>query len=278
MSIAAFLLSFFVSFPIARFAEIIGAIDYPSPERKRHKEPMTRLGGLAIYLSFVLCVAISGAVADSAVILFVVGGAAIMLFGMCDDVFNYSATKKLFAEYLIAFLSAAFMCKVKGIFQISCLLFSSLFIIFMINAFNIIDGVDGLCASMSLVAFLFLSQESYFAYLLFFSVLGFLPRNLPAKMYLGECGAAFLGYAISVLILFSGVSVATVSLIAIPAVEVISSVIRRLLKKKSPFRADRSHIHHKLQDAGLSAYSVSVLLMGTALLFSLAVFSLLNSN
>lgn len=273
MPIVAFSLSFFLSFPLARLAENIGAVDFPDGERKRQIAPIVRLGGVAIYLSFAITLIIGKPDFNLASALMLLGGGAIMLFGIADDVFDYSAAGKLFAECFIAAASALFISSNKESgFSAPYAIFSLVFIIFMINAFNMTDGADGLCVSLTLVALFFLSLRVYFAYLLFFSVLGFLPRNLPAKMYLGECGAAFLGYAVAVFILLDGITLSSLSVTAIPAFEVVTTVIRRILKGKNPFSADRGHIHHKLQDAGLSMHSVALFLMAVAFAFSLGAF------
>jgi UDP-GlcNAc:undecaprenyl-phosphate GlcNAc-1-phosphate transferase len=270
VAIFSFVLSFILSFPTAQLARLCGAIDTPDGVRKLQKDGVVRFGGISIYVSAALTIIFWGIPEFISGIL-LIGGGAILLFGAFDDVFEYSAAKKLAAELIVAVSSAAaILSRDNEKAFLPYFLIYTFFIVFLINSFNIIDGTDGLCSSLALVAFFVLGVRFNIAYALFFSVLGFLPRNIPAKMYLGESGAAFIGYSIAVMLLYLN-EARYYSSVILPVAEVISTVIRRTVSGKSPFSADRVHVHHVLYDSGYSTHKIALLYTVLSLTITLGV-------
>ena len=202
------------------------------------------------------------------------GGGIVFLCGVLDDVRGLSALTKFIFQGL-----AALVClPVLGIpaefsfLSLSVPLPALLgyaygayrFFLYM-NGVNFTDGIDGLCACSSLVA-LFAFGITFFyhgeaevgtlALLLFFALLGFLPYNLsPASLFMGDSGAQLLGLCLAVFAMtpIEGRLCTEFSFfLALPAIDTFVSVGRRILKGKSPFRADRGHLHHMLLQIGLS--------------------------
>ena len=269
MPLFTFLLSFFTTYATRGLAEFIGAIDKPDGIRRLQPKPVAKLGGISIYVAAVVALFICGGADEPLPLLIIFGGGATMLFGICDDVFSYSPTKKLAAEYLIAHITAFCAAQSLGAKSELEIIAEAALITMLVNAYNLIDGTDGLCATLSLVALLFLATRDQTAYLLFFATLGFLPQNIPAKIYLGESGAAFLGFSIAALLLYGGFGKEGIFVAAIPIIELISTFIRRVAGGKSPFSSDRLHLHHILLDSGVSAYGVALIFAAFSILFSL---------
>lgn len=279
MAFLVFFLGFtaFLSYSLTpqaiRLAASVGAVDLPDGIRKLQAEPVPKLGGVGIYLSFALCVAVAWISARlgflqfcaSSKLLFLqlVGGGGAVLVGAADDVFSYSAVKKLTLGALLSLVSALAMTDF-SVFTAPSLYFlrvlgNSLFILLLMNAFNMLDGVDGLCATLSLVPLLFLSENSA-SLLLFFAVLGFLPHNLPAKIYLGESGAAFLGYFVAVTYLYGDSSSFAIFSLMPYTLEVLATILRRAARGRHPFSPDRGHLHHRLVRAGFTPHGVASLI------------------
>ena len=273
-----FFVAFFLSaalMPIARRAGLVlGALDIPDTGRHRHKRPTVRFGGAGIFLSFFLCTLLFCRPLGKTAAALLLGGGIIFLCGVLDDTRGLSPLAKLIFQ-LIAALAAL---PVLGIPAEFSLLSFSLplppllgcgygiyrFLLYM-NGVNFTDGIDGLCASSSIVAlFAFgavffyhgMSDAGILAFLLLFCLLGFLPFNLsPASLFMGDSGAQLLGLSLAVFAMtpIGGRLCTEFSFfLALPAIDTFVSVGRRILQGKSPFRADRGHLHHLLLRAGLS--------------------------
>ena len=273
-----FLFSFFLSaalMPAVRRAGLVlGALDIPDAGRHRHKKPTVRLGGAGIFLSFFIGMLLFCRPLGQTAAALLVGGGIIFLGGVLDDTRGLSPL----AKFLFQLLASLAALPILGIpTEISLLSFSlSLsallgygygayrFLLYM-NGVNFTDGIDGLCAASSMVA-LFAFGISFFhngepsagmlAFLLLFSLLGFLPFNLtPASLFMGDSGAQLLGLALAVFAMtpIEGRLRTEFSFfLALPAIDTFVSVTRRLLQGKSPFRADRGHLHHMLLQTGLT--------------------------
>ena len=256
-----------------RAAHIIGAIDVPDGGRHRHAHPTPRLGGLALVLAALLTAmlfpldAVSGA--------WLTGGALLAALGATDDLYSLSPRTKLLALTAVATLPIAFEIAPASI-GIGALSFplsrplgnmlTILWILLLTNAINLIDGMDALAPSLSLFGALslFLLFGGREPLILMGALLGFLPynrpafsplfsRKIPTRVFLGDTGTLFIGYSLSVLSLGNGhFSLTAPLLFARPILDTIRVFIRRLLRRKNPFRADRSHIHHILADRGLT--------------------------
>ena len=273
----SFLSAPFFSLALMPFASRIGAIDVPHDERRMHTRPVARIGGVALFIAFLLgCGAFllfcRPFFTESTVFLarrVIFGGGVIILGGLADDAYGISPWQKILFQALAALVAAAFGATLfdgwlgAAGFIFWCILLS--------NAFNLIDGLDGLCtrvAAFCLVALLSVSGYEPLFVILLAALLGFLPLNLrPARLFLGDAGAMLLGFSLAVLSASilrgspSFIPALSISLIfALPLFDTSFAAFRRILRGKSPFSPDREHLHHRLVDGGLSHGRASFLL------------------
>ena len=308
--IFAFIVSFAFTFAttplVRRFAFKIGAIDIPKDNRRMHKKPTPRIGGLAIIFGFTvatLCFAqpsrqLYGTLA---------GAAIIAVMGVIDDCKNLPAKLK-FVIQIIAALVVVFAGDIKiDVFTNPNFLSDNpywvlpewlsvtltvIWIVFITNAVNFIDGLDGLAAGVSAImsiSLVFISirvGEYSIAILgiaLMGSCFGFLPFNFnPAKIFKGDTGSTFLGFMLATLSIqgvfksYAVISFAVPLLIlGLPLFDALFAMIRRILRGQSPMTADRGHLHHRLVDMGFSQkqtvfilYAISGVLGITAVLLA----------
>ncbi len=267
-----------------RYARLLGAVDHPDGGRHLHPRPTPRLGGLALLLTALpLSLFIAQSTASS---VWLTGGALVAALGVTDDLYPLSPLVKLSALLAVCALPAAFGLAPE-VFTLGSLrfslshpfdnIFSLLWVLLLVNAFNLIDGADGLCATLASVSLLslFLTGGNPAALILFGAIIGFLPYNLPLKKritrsFLGDTGALFLGYSLAVFSLeIPTFSLATPLLFALPLFDLFRVFTLRLLRGKNPFRADRTHLHHRLAERGYSHSAILALCTVYALLFSL---------
>lgn len=274
-------LSYFACLAIRRISLVTGALDMPDFKRKLNTVPVPRLGGVGFFLVFALALGAKallfgiGTNLDSALM---ISGGLILAVGAADDLFNLKAPIKLAFQALATAIGAAVLLP-RG--DPVTLALSALYLLFLTNAFNLIDGLDGLCAGISLSSLMFLSL-SYLVFLntgvgvtpllLFFSLLGFIPHNLhPARLYMGDSGSESLGLSIGLISLElakSGVFISTAFFI-IPIADTVTAIARRLIRGRSPLRADREHLHHKLLDFGISHSAAACAMLVATVAFSL---------
>lgn len=307
--ILAFSLSLIFTFFIRRLSLKWGFFDYPSP-RKIHDKPIPRLGGVAVFLSFFLVVVgylifipeklqfvkekILGI--DKNLWGVLLGALVLVATGIYDDIKGLKPLPKLFFQLIAAGLVALFGIKIwwfsnpfgpRIILGAFSPLFVILWILLLTNVVNWLDGLDGLATSVSFIAAIilfFLSLQpvvnqpatALLCLILAASCLGFLPFNFnPAKIFLGDSGAMFLGFMIAIFAIISGGKVATASLVlGIPIFDAIWVILRRLWGKKAPWLSDKRHLHHRFLEAGFNQRESVLILSGIALAFGvLSLFS-----
>ncbi len=265
----------------------VGCIDHPG-ERKIHQRPMVRMGGVAIFAGTLVALLIVWWTGGFGVLPahksdevwgVAIGALSFFLLGLTDDLFGLSPLFRLGMQLVIAsvawqvgvrvdFLTIPFMGLVPLPMWIS-LIITVGWLVGMANAINMIDGVDGLAAGVSgiaavvmLIVSLFMNQPAaaLLAASLAGGAIGFLRYNFnPAKIFMGDGGAYFMGFtlaAVGVIGLVKSVTTAAVVLpyiiLAVPILDISAVVIDRLRNGKSPFSADKRHLHHRLLKAGLS--------------------------
>lgn len=289
-----FIVSLLLTPFIKKFAIKIGATDKPN-ERKVHKEIMPRMGGLAIYISFILgsYLFIPSYIKVWTII---VGVTIIVIIGMLDDIFCLSAKVKFIGQIIAALVPVIVGIRIDyitvpsgevisfGILDIPITLF---WIIAITNAINLIDGLDGLAAGVSCIAIITISALSLsmgsplaplLGVILLGSTLGFLVFNFhPAKIFMGDTGSLLLGYMISVLsIIGLTKSAAIFSLIipiiilAVPIIDTTFAIIRRIIRKKPISSPDKFHLHHNLIRLGFTHRQAVILMYLLSGMFSLA--------
>ncbi|MFO0725570.1 MAG: MraY family glycosyltransferase [Myxococcota bacterium] len=301
--------------PIAhRVGILIRAVDHPGDPRKIHKVPIPRIGGLAVVGAFfapliglaIYTNRISGAIYQDLRLVgaLIVGTTGIVLLGVYDDIRGADAKLKLTVQGLVAVFmwAAGFRIEVLGnpfgaaiSIGVLSLPLTMLWIVGVINALNLIDGLDGLATGVALFAVLVLFGVSYIDNALLLcvvlaalggSLLGFLFFNFnPAKIFLGDSGSMFLGFILSSIAVWTqrkGPTAAALLIpvlaLGIPILDTTLSVVRRVGKGKNPFKADREHLHHRLLALGLSHRNAVLTLYTASGVFALGALALLDSD
>ncbi|HOA98083.1 MAG TPA: MraY family glycosyltransferase [Acetivibrio saccincola] len=308
--IILFALAFIVAFSstpaVRKLAFKIGAVDIPKDTRRMHNKPIARLGGMAIFLGFVVSLMFgvvstflgaSGILPDRELLGLLIGALIIVGIGIVDDIKQLGARFKLVFQ-IIAALCVVFISNTRitnltnpfaseGVSQlndITSYVITVLWIIGITNAINLIDGLDGLAAGVSSISYLslfFISilngefSDATIIAILAGATLGFLPYNFnPAKIFMGDTGSTFLGFTLAVVSIqgmiktYAAFSIAIPLLVlGLPLFDTISTIIRRILKRKPIMQPDREHLHHRLIDMGLSQkQSVGVMYTASAVL------------
>jgi len=275
-------------------------------ENKIHKKNIARFGGVAIIISFLAAVFLSGDLQfDNLKWGIVISSLIILFFGVLDDLRNLSWKKQLLGQIAVvlimiyAGLSVDYIANPFGglefrldqiqysIFNIQYSVFGSLFIFFWIigfmNIMNWLDGLDGLAGGVGLigaVTLFFLSIShlvnqpplGIISIALVGAILGFLFLNFyPAKIFMGTAGSMFLGFILAVIAIFSGGKIATALLImGFPILDAIWVIARRVKNKKSPFQGDKSHLHYQLLELGWSQKKVVLFIYSICLMFGVS--------
>lgn len=295
----AALVAFTITPSVSVLAHKIGAIDVPRDNRRMHKKPIPRIGGLAIFAGFVVATLVFCEMTPELIAIYV-GGLIIVAVGVIDDVSPINAWLKLAAQIVVALVAVSQGVVLEYInffgtyihFGVLSIPITVLWIVGLTNAINLIDGLDGLACgvsaicSMSLLLVMLLKGETAVAMLtavLVGACIGFLPFNSnPAKIFMGDTGALFLGYTLAV-ISVSGVFkmhtviafVIPLSIFGLPLLDTTFAFTRRILHGRSPFSADRGHLHHKLIDLGFNQkqsvrilYAICAILGTSAIMFT----------
>ena len=258
--------------PTCLFARRAGAIDVPRDWRRMHKKSLPRNGGMAIYIAFLVGCSVIG-MRNPAWGFALVGSGLMVGVGLVDDICTLSPWVKLAFQIPAAFLAT----RITPLGTLDAF-FATVWILMLTNAHNFIDGLDGLfcgCSAIESAALGVLllaggrSTEAAVAGCLCSACLAFrLFNRPPAKLFAGDCGSATVGYLLAVLSLpllgreQTPLSIGALLLVfAYPLADLSASVLRRLLRGKSPFAADRGHLHHRICDAGVSPTTCMRLLL-----------------
>lgn len=269
--LTTFLTSLILTHLMIKISKNMNIMDIPN-ERSVHKKPTPLLGGIAIFLSFLFGFILFGN-QNPLMISILIASFLILLLGIFDDIKPIKARYKFIIHILVA-LIVVFYGGLKlthvDIFGLSLNFkwmspyVTILIIVGIINAVNLIDGLDGLCAGISSIYFLtigvialilnkFNGLDIILSFIMLGSTLGFLVFNFPpAKIFMGDTGSTFLGLMISVIMLLGFKTVTLTSLLIplvlliLPITDTLFAIIRRALNKKPIGQADKEHIHHQL--------------------------------
>ncbi|MFB9860430.1 glycosyltransferase family 4 protein [Salinicoccus siamensis] len=267
-----------------------GFVDYPN-NRKVHRTPIPYLGGVVILISFIIGVIISRPIeAEYKAIIF--GGIVIVIVGIIDDKYDLKPGLKLVGQIAASLVPVFYDVVIDSVtpfgieieFGIFSIPITIIWIVGILNAINLIDGLDGLATGVSVIAlssiaFITILQGNIFVMMicaiLIGACIGFLVYNFhPAKIFLGDNGAMLLGFIISVVSLMGFKNITLISLffpiiiLAVPFIDMFFAALRRYRSNVSLVKADRSHIHHRLQNLGYSHAESVVLIYFIALLYS----------
>ena len=299
------LFSFFLTRYVRDVATARGWVAAPALERHLHRVPLPRLGGVAIFLSFLVTIGLAVLVgafkpgliswAPQSIVSILLPGSLVFLLGVYDDLRGAGPYLKFAVQALAGGILFAFGLRVLDLpvlfggahfpWFISLPL-TILWVIAITNAFNLIDGLDGLAAGSALFSTLVVftvalltnaGLVSLMSLALVGAILGFLRFNFnPATIFLGDSGSLFIGFMLSALALRGAQKAPTIVAVAIPVVsfglpilETALSVARRFISGRPVFTADREHIHHKLLQLGLSHRQVVIVLYAVSAVFAL---------
>ena len=283
----AILIAFVVSFaltPVVKIlAQKVGAMDVPGEARRVHDHPIPRMGGLAIFLGFIVSMLLFVDITQE-VRGILLGSIIIVITGVIDDIISLRAWTKFLIQILSAVIAVLHGVVINVVSNPN--VFSSqeaivlgwlaipltvLWIVGITNSVNLIDGLDGLAVGVStiscvtiLVVALLVSEPNVALIVaaLAGACIGFMPYNLnPARIFMGDTGSLLLGYVL-----------ATVSVLAlaVPLSDTLFAFCRRILHCQSPFHADRAHFHHKLMDLGLNQKQAVAILYAISATLGLA--------
>lgn len=270
--------------------------DSAESHRKSHRAQISRLGGVAIFCSFTITILLFATTVNYQQANFLITSCIILFgLGLKDDLYGVNPGTKFFLQMIVAIILV-----VLGDFRLSSLygvfflwevnmfwggLFSMVLIIFVNNAFNLIDGIDGLAGTIGVIAtlsfgvFFAIGNELPYAFIAFAmtgAIAGFLVYNFsPAKIFMGDTGALLIGLVAIILAIkfielnkigdipnpnFYSAPAIAVAVLLVPVFDSLRIFIIRILHKKSPFTGDRNHLHHRLQVLGFSTKKILVCL------------------
>ena len=303
----AFLLAFITSFVMVpytiKLAKKVGAIDYPS-DRRVNKRPVPRIGGIAVIAGFlvsaiylIITMTIEGNLDlnrqenyKMKLLGFLLGIIVLGIFAYADDVKTLKPWQKLIGQVLAALIVYFFGIRIDTINEIVIhpvlnFILTIGWIVGITNAINLIDGLDGLSSGVSLIScisllIIFSTNDSPLISIILITALagaigGFLPFNVnPAKTFIGDVGAQFLGFSLATISILGVaktvtlvVLIAPILVLALPIFDTLFAIIRRIVKGKSlkaVFQADKGHLHHRLMKRGFSQKQAVAILYGAS--------------
>lgn len=297
--VSAFIMTLAGVFAALKIFPRIGLIDRPADYGLSRKS-IPYSGGLVIFLVFLICSAIFVKMSVS-VIGVMTGGFLLTFVSFLDDRFRISPWIRLAVQIFAAVIVIAAGTRIEiitnpfgGVVTLGdfAAIATVLWLTGMTNVMNWIDGINGLASGVSVIAFgiIFLlairpdfhvidqTDTAFMAIILAASSLGFLLFEFhPAKILMGDVGTMFLGFMLGILAIFSGGKIATAFLVmGFPILDALIVVVRRILRKKSPFSGDLTHLHHRFLDLGLSPRKA--LLVNYALAAGFGAVALFGSN
>ncbi len=297
--LVAFVVSIALTPFVKRLAVKVGAVDVPGEARRVHDHPIPRMGGLAIFLGFIVSTLLFADITQE-VRGILIGSIIIVITGVIDDIVSLRAWTKFLIQILAAVIAVlhgvvinvvsnpnVFSNQEAIVLGWVAIPLTVLWIVGITNSVNLIDGLDGLAVGVStiscvtiLVVALLVSEPNVALIVaaLAGACIGFMPYNLnPARIFMGDTGSLLLGYVlatVSVLGLFKFYAIVTfvvpVLALAVPLSDTLFAFCRRILHGQSPFHADRGHFHHKLMDLGLNQKQAVAILYAISATLGLA--------
>ncbi len=277
--LAAFFISFLAMPMVIKVAYHIGAIDVPKDDRRVHKEPIPRLGGLGIFISVMFCLFVFIDYPLTKMMGIMVGALFIVLTGIVDDIKPIQAKYKLLIQVIVAFILVFADVRILGVssvFNLSqyimmddflSVIITVLWVVGITNTLNLIDGLDGLSGGIATISAFTLGYVAFangrievavMTLIVAGACMGFLPYNFnPARIFIGDTGALFLGFILAVISIEGTLKISTaftffapVLALGIPIFDTFYAIVRRTAAGKHPFEADRGHLHHRVLDLG----------------------------
>jgi len=302
LAIITALISMLITPLVKKLAIRVNAIDVPKDERRVHIKPIPVMGGLAIYISFVIGTILYNGVLTTSQTGIIIGATIIVIGGIIDDI------KELRPKYKLLIQIIAAICLLMSGIKISMITnpfggfypflstgwinipVTIIWIVGVTNAFNLIDGLDGLAAGIAFISCVTLMivsilngrlEAAFLTAVLSGAILGFLPYNFnPASIFMGDTGSQLLGFLLAAISIEGAIKSATAFVIAVPILafglpiyDTLFAMIRRKVNGNPIMQADKGHLHHRLLDMGLSQkqavvimYFISAILGGIAII------------
>lgn len=294
--LASFITVLVVTPLVIKLAFKIGATDKPNA-RKVHQKIMPRLGGLAIFIGVAVGFVVGG-LYEQRMLSITLGAIIIVIIGILDDMYELSAKVKFGGQLLVAImivksglLVQVLYIPILGDTELGWLAYpiTVFWIVGITNAINLIDGLDGLSAGISSIVLATLAYMAFtspwgtgaaiilpLALITLASTIGFLFYNFhPAKIFMGDTGALFLGYCISVISLlglYKSVTlfsfIVPIIILGVPIFDTTFAIIRRIVNKKPISAPDKSHLHHRLLAMGFSHRKTVLIIYALGIFFS----------
>lgn len=273
--------------PIAiKIAPKIGAMDVPKDTRRMHDHPIPRFGGLGIYIAMLVSILVcvprtEGTLGTIQVRGFLAGATIIVIVGLIDDLKGLKAWQKLIGQIIAAIVPCYFSVRIfaiSNIFTGGYIEFPSiisialtiLWVVGITNTINLIDGLDGLAAGVSIISCFAVAYTSFLAgrpetcelvLAIAGAAVGFLFYNFhPAKIFMGDTGSMLLGYCLATMSLIGVsstkgtvlfVSFIPIIILALPIFDTSFAIIRRVANHKPIMMADKGHLHHRIMALGI---------------------------
>jgi UDP-GlcNAc:undecaprenyl-phosphate GlcNAc-1-phosphate transferase len=303
----AMLVSFIMTPAVKLLAHRVGAVDIPKDERRMHSRPIARMGGLAIFLGFLLS-AILFVELTAQIRGMLLGGVIIVVLGILDDIFALPALPKFFVQIAAALVAVMhgnviqvlsnpniFSADPYWVLGSLSIPMTVIWIVAITNAVNLIDGLDGLAvgvatiSAMTMLVIAMMVSEGIVAIVmaaLAGACIGFMPYNLnPAKIFMGDTGSTFLGFILATMSIqglfkfYTIVSFAVPFLmLGLPIFDTCFAIFRRISKGQNPMAPDRSHVHHRLIDMGCNQKQAVAILYVISAILGLSAVVLITSG
>ncbi len=290
-----------ITLPISRLAHFLGIVDKPGLH-KTHGKIVPLLGGLAIFFGIAMAM-LFFSVASPRVLTILLGMIILVITGLLDDIYDLSPLTKItgqtIAAAIVVYFNPAYFQLFSAYFErigfpgFLALILVVGWIVLVINAFNLIDGLDGLATGTAAIIFLAMAVINFISWghtgMLSLQVmaagacLGFLIYNYPpARIFMGDTGSMLLGFLLATTYIISlqgsyggAVVLGSLFIFGYPALDVTFAILRRLRQRISIFRADKGHIHHVLQSLGFSVRRTVLILYLVSIFFSVTAMALL---
>lgn len=309
----AFIITLLLIPIIIRLSKKYQLVDKPD-QRKVHKDPIPTLGGIGFFSGFIgiaiAWMSWSGQLAD---FILLIGLIVLFTMGIFDDMLDLRASLKFVIQITVALIISYYGFKIEslhGVFGINEMpvwaqyTFSVFLITGLINAFNLIDGIDGLAGGLAFInsvvlgIILYQQENMLYATLAFTfagALLGFLKFNFnPAKIFMGDTGSLVIGFLMAVLgiVVIRGINITetatqsstgslmivVVGILLLPVYDTLRVFTERILKKSSPFKPDRTHVHHLLIETGARHKKASIILYVANLTIIIMAYFLRDAN
>ena len=300
----ATIISFLITPLVRKIACKFSIVSIPKDKRRVHNKTMPLMGGLAIYISFLICMLLKKGVISHSEIGILIGASIVAFYGVLDDKYELRPLHKLAFQILATVVLMSFGIKINNLTNPFSVGGTSIpmnwvsypltlfWVVGITNAVNLIDGLDGLAAGIACIASLTIfvialingrDEAAFLTIILSGAIIGFLPYNFnPASIFMGEVGSALLGFLLAAISMEGAFKSAAGFVIAVPILalgvpiyDTLFAIVRRKINGKPISVADKGHLHHRLLAMGLSQrQSVVIMYLISAFLGGIAIIAM----